>query len=195
MPYSPMQMAEAFINAGEISDALDVLNTHLDANPEDQAARRLRAAVRLRLDDPAEYRAALADMDALSALDADDLVQRSIILQRLGDWAGANVAMEQARTLKPDDDRITERYLTTLEMSGQRDVARALVNKLPQTWRWQQIAGDLARNAGDLKAAVNHYTAALQGLEQKMDTTHDAFGANLKAVLILKRDAVLSGGS
>ncbi len=190
MAYSAMQMAEAFITAGELGDALDALSTHLEANPSDEAARRLRAAVRLRLDDEAEHQAALVDLDALTALDADDHVQRSIVLQRLGDWAGAHTSMEQAHALKPDDERILERYLTTLEMSGKRDAARTLVSTLPKTWRWQQIAGDLARSAGDLQAAAAHYSAALEHLEQKMDTTHDAFGANLKAVLVLKRDSV-----
>lgn len=193
MAYSAMQLAEAFISAGELVDALDALSGHLDANPGDDAARRLRAGVRLRLEDAAEHRAALADLDALRSLDADDYVQRSIVLQRIGDLGAANAAMEQARALKPDDDRILERYLTTLELSGQREAARKLVNTLPKTWRWQQIAGDLAREAGDLQAAAVHYTTALDQLEQKMDTVHDAFGANLKAVLVLKRDAVTQG--
>jgi thioredoxin-like negative regulator of GroEL len=105
------------------------------------------------------------------------------------DWQAANSAMEKAHTRAPDDDRITERYLLTLERSGSPEKARALLQTLPQTWRWLQLAGDLAQRMGDQAAAVQCYTAALAHLEEKLDTDASAFAANLKAVLILKRDS------
>ena len=42
MGYSPLQLAQAFIKTGEIEDALDALNQHLEATPSDDETRRLR---------------------------------------------------------------------------------------------------------------------------------------------------------
>ncbi len=189
MPYNPLQLAEAFIRTGELSDALEALQNHLDANSADDNARRLRVSVLRRLPDEKHYRAALDDLDQLSSQTADDWVQRSILLQGLADWAGANAAMEQARILSPDDERITERYVLTLEKCGKPVEARALLDTLPRTWRWLQIAADLAQRMGDEDAALKAYTAALAHLEAKLDTS-SAFAANLKEVLILKRDSL-----
>jgi len=193
MPYNALQLAEAFIRAGELADALDALQTHLDANPADDASRRLRVSILRRMPDESHYRAALDDLDHLSSLTADDWVQRSILLQGLNDWSGANTAMEQARHLAPDDERITERYLLTLEKSGQNGDALALLESLPQTWRWLQTAGDIAQRMGDTEAALKHYTAALAHLEARLDTANNAFAANLKEVLLLKRESLTRG--
>ncbi|MBZ0278924.1 MAG: tetratricopeptide repeat protein, partial [Anaerolineae bacterium] len=45
MGYSPMQLAEAFIKTGELTDALDALNQQLETVPQDDYARRLRSQV------------------------------------------------------------------------------------------------------------------------------------------------------
>ena len=39
--YNPITLADAFIQAGELDDALDALNQHLEANPSDDDARRV----------------------------------------------------------------------------------------------------------------------------------------------------------
>lgn len=189
MAYSPLQMAEAFIRAGELMDALEALDRHLSAQAGDDNARRLRAAVLQRLPGEGRQRAALDDLDHLTQPTAEDWVQRSIISQALDDWEAANAAMEQARRLKPDDERMTERYLLTLEKSHREAAAGALLDSLPRTWRWLQLAGDLAGRSGDKKAALACYNAALEHLDQVQDTVHNPFAANLKTVLTLKRDA------
>lgn len=190
MPYSPMQLAEAFIQTGELSDAVEALNTQIEANPTDDAARRLRSAVRLRLDGQHDLQLALADLDALTEVGADDHVQRSIIQQRLGDWKQAHGSMESARSLRPSDEWVAERYALTLEHTQGVAAARAFVATQPQTWRWLQLAGDLARAMGDVIAADAHYAAALVHLESKMNTETDALGINLKSVLVLKRESL-----
>src|SRR6187549_2862346 len=92
----------------ELADALDALNPHLETNPSDASALRLRAAVLMRLPGEDHARAALADLDKLDTKTADDYVQRSIIMQMgLGDWSQAVNAMEGAHQLAPNDDRIT----------------------------------------------------------------------------------------
>ncbi|NWG16244.1 MAG: tetratricopeptide repeat protein [Chloroflexi bacterium] len=189
-----LQLAEAFVRAGELADALDMLNQHIEANPGDEDARRLRAAVCLRLADGDHLWAALADLDVLTSENADDAVQRSIILQRLGDVPGALVAMSRARDLRSDDDRITARYLELLALAGQRTAARDLLTALPRSWRWLEMAGDLARDDGDFSGAVAHYTAALDEMGRRMDTAGDAFVAGLRVALLAKRAAVCLAG-
>ena len=189
MTYSPLQLAEAFIQTGELTDALDALNTHLSGHPADDAARRLRAAVLMRLPTSENTRTALADLDQISAVTAADAVQRSIILQRGGDWEGAQAAMQEAHRLRPDDERICERYVETLARCGQVDQALELVAAQPINWRWLQIAGDLKRDTGDAQAAAQDYTAAIAHLDAQMDTAGNAVAANLKAILVMKLEA------
>jgi tetratricopeptide (TPR) repeat protein len=190
MTYSPLQLADAFIRTGELSDALEALNAHLASSPDDDEARRLRVAVLMRLPGDESARLALADLDQLSTANTDDLVQRSIIQQGLGDWKAANAAMEQAHRLRPDDERISERYVETLAKSGQVARAFTLLASLPRTWRWLQIAGDLARDTDNFHVAAYHYADAIAHLESQMDTTSNDIAANLKAILVMKLESV-----
>jgi tetratricopeptide (TPR) repeat protein len=182
MPYSPLQMAEAFMQAGELADALDMLDAHLAANPGDAAARRGRAAARSRLGGEDNWRAALADLDALDERTPDDEVRRAILLTQVGDAAGARAALARAHERAPDDERILERYIDALEVVD----ARALVDTLPKTWGWLKKAGDLAVKAGDDAAAVGHYTEALERLHA-IAPTHHAILANQRGLLTLSR--------
>ncbi|MEO8393720.1 MAG: hypothetical protein ABI700_12085, partial [Chloroflexota bacterium] len=92
--HTPIELAEAFIQTGELGDALDALNQHLQAQPDDEGARRLRASVLLHL--PNRAREALADLDALAAPSTDDLLLRAQTLEALGDSEAAFAAIEQA---------------------------------------------------------------------------------------------------
>lgn len=182
--YSPLELAEAFIKTGELADALDALGQHLENTPDDETARRLRAAVALRTGDLA---LALADLDALPAPTADDQTRRSVILERMGDTDGAVAAMEAARVLNPDDERQAERLLQLLLKRGEVDRARALIDSRPPTWRWLQWAGDLSAQAGDHAAAVEGYSAALEQLNAQFDLSANASAAAIKARLLLAR--------
>jgi Flp pilus assembly protein TadD len=190
--YSPIELAEAFIRTGELSDALDVLNPHLEAHPTDETALRLRAAVLMRLPGEDHARAALADLDQLDTKSADDYIQESIIMQMgLGDWSQAVRATEQAHQLAPNDERISERLLMLYEEVGQLDKAQELIERLPQTWRWLQLAGDLAQKALRFDTAIEHYNKALQLLAQKMDTVDNAIARNIKGMILSGRAAAL----
>lgn len=188
--YSPIELAEAFIRTGELADALDALNPHLETNPNDEAALRLRAAVLLRLPGEDYARAALADIDKLDPKTADDYVQQSVIWQMgLGDWMQAVRATEQAHLLTPDDDRITERLLMLYDQVGELDKARTLLATLPKTWRWLQLAGDLAQKAPDPLSAIDHYNEALSLLELKMDTGSNPIVRNIVGMIMSGRAA------
>ncbi len=188
--YSPLQLAEAFIRTGELADALDALNPHLEANPTDEAALRLRAAVLMRLPGEDYARAALADLNQLTEPTAEDFVQRSIIWQMgLGDWQQDVVATEQARTLASTDERIAERLLMLYEHTGNITQARALIGEQPQNWRWLQLAGDLAQKAADYEAATTHYTQALTDLDAKLSAAQNAITRNIKGMIVGSRAA------
>lgn len=189
-PYSPLQLAEAFIRTGELADALDALNPHIEANPTDEAALRLRAAVLMRLPGEDYARAALADLERLTEPTAEDFVQQSIIWQMgLGDWQQAMVMTEQARQLASTDERIAERLMMLYEQTGKIDQARALVGEQPQNWRWLQLAGDLAQKTADYEAAAQSYTQALAELEAKLGASHNAVTRNIKGMLVGSRAA------
>jgi tetratricopeptide (TPR) repeat protein len=174
-------MAEAFIQAGELADALEMLDVHLAANPGDDAARRLRAAARSRLGGADNMLAGVADLDALSNRTANDEVQRSILLMQLNDDTGARGALARAHELAPDDERITERYIDVVDVAE----ARKLVDTLPKTWGWLKKAGDLAIKADDHAAAVDRYTAALERLDSLAPL--NSFLASQQALLRLAR--------
>jgi Flp pilus assembly protein TadD len=194
--YTPLELAEAFIRTSELADALDALNPHLDANPHDETALRLRAAVLMRLPGEDHARAALADLRQLTTKTADDFVQESVIWQMgLGNWEQAVSVMEQAHQIASGDDRISERLLMLYDHVGEVHKARALLNSLPRTWRWRQLAGDLERKAHETENAIGCYDEALELLEQKMDTLLNPIVRNIMGMIVGSRaEAHLEAG-
>lgn len=186
MPYTPLQLAEAHLRMGELADALAALDAYL-AETRDDAALRLRAAVRLRLSGEAALRGALADLDALAAPNAADWLQRSVVWQHLGDWNAAADAALNAAAMQPGDERIAERTLLTLEMSGRPDEAAALLARMPRTWRWLQLGGDWAGRQGDWAAAFDDYSAALDHLHTVLDAGSNPLAASLRGTLAAAR--------
>ena len=189
MPYSPLQLAEAFIRAGELVDALDALDAHLTAQPADDEARRLRASVQQRIGGADHLRAALADLAALTLPSADDHAQESVLHYELDDWATACHALETACALRPHDERLTERLVWLLEKGGDLAAARALAEAQPVTWRWAQTAGDLARAQGDDGGAAAHYRAALADFDLRAGAG-SAFMTHLRAQITEKLAAM-----
>lgn len=165
MRYSPIQIAEACLQAGELSQAIDVLDSHLHEHPADDEARRLRANVRLRQPEAESLRAALADLSALSQPSPEDRLACSVAAERLGDLPAAVRSVEQARTDAPGDDRLAERLITLHMRAGQLEAARAVLATLPPRWPWLRLAGDVEVQAGDSAEAIRLYGAALQDFE------------------------------
>jgi tetratricopeptide (TPR) repeat protein len=162
MAYTPLQLADAFLQAGEWDDALDALGQHLTDHPEDDERRRLRARLHARTD--AGLRAALRDLDALRAPGPEDAIRRSDYLERLDDLDAAFAALNRACAEHPHHERLLERCVQLHTASGNVAEARALLDAAPDTWRWRLWAGTLADAAGDPVAARTHYAAALEGL-------------------------------
>jgi tetratricopeptide (TPR) repeat protein len=189
MLYSPIQIAEACLQAGELNQALEVLDSHLQAHGADDEARRLRAEIRLRGAGPESIRAALSDLDALGTLTAGDWLTRSVAAERLGDLDGAVEAVEQARALQPGDDHLAERLVTLLIGAGRLAEARAVLTGLPRRWSWLRLAGDVEAAAGNPYEGIRRYAEALQ----HFDTHHPApnpFMQALYAEIIARRAAL-----
>lgn len=194
MAHSALQLAEAFIRAGELGDALDALNQHLAARPNDDEAYRLRAAVRLRLPDVDHLAQALSDLDHLTNPTPADHLQRAIILESCGDHAGAVSAVERARRLIPGDERLAEHQLYLLLRQDELDAADQLLTEQPETWRWQQWRGDLAARRGQQGEAAALYTSALAELENAFPAA-SRWADSLRARLLLARaDACFEAG-
>ncbi len=186
MPYTPLQLADAFIQTGELADALDALTQHLDAHPGDAATRRLRMSLQLRLGGD-QLQVALADFDQLTSPTASDYAQRSVMLERSGDLDGAAQAVQHASTLNPTDERLTERLLHLYAAQGKTANALELVRSQPRTWRWLQWEGDLLVQAGDDITATARYGLALAQIDARFDTHVDKYLAPIKARILLAR--------
>ncbi len=181
MTYSPLELANAFIQTGELNHALAALDAHLAQSPQDEQSLRLRAAVRLRLGDEANLRAAIDDLQCLTSPSSEDYQQISIIFERLEEIPAAIDALHQALTLDPQDARLAERLVMLYSQQQDWQAAREVVAQMPHSWRWQQWAGDLAVNADDFTAAAAHYEQALARLEQQQlaPDYHAAMAARL----------------
>lgn len=160
--YDLMTLARAFIQTGELDDALDALNAQLTAVPDDSEARRLRAEVFARRTAAHDLLAAVADLEALDDRAASDWLRLSGLYERLGDLAAALRAVEVAAAVEPDDPRLIEREVTLLIRLGDAAAARARASSLPETWTWLQLRGTAAEAAGDHAAAVIDFTRALE---------------------------------
>lgn len=157
MSYSPMELAEVFIKTGELDDALEALNQQLRNEPKDEKARRLRASVLSRFDDPKHLENALHDLQQIASQTREDYIQQSVIYARLEKPEDAIRVMHTAHQQLPDDERILERLVELMMDARQYDEVIELLKQAPQTWRW------LMRQA-DAYAFNNHPDDALSAL-------------------------------
>lgn len=195
--YSPLELAQAFMETGELEDALAALDTQLTAHQDDSEARRMRAEVRARQGTDDSLRGALDDyahLQTLAPLTADDAVRCSALYERLGDLHSALNVIESVRQQFPQNARLTERHVHLLHAGGQDTAALAVIMALPadeiNTWRWQQWVGDLSAQMGDGAQAVEAYSKALDLLTAHSAGMDERWALPLRARLLLARSAV-----
>lgn len=178
-----MQLAEVFIKTGEIEDALDALNQHLDQSPSDDAARRLRIEVLLRTDDSDKHSLALTDFDQLAQLSADDYILKASLLEKCASINQAIEALAQGYNIYPDNDRLIEQYLYFLHKVGRFQEVMEIISALPTHWQWDAWAGQCYTALKQHNEAITAYSNALDGLQ-----THYAIDMNSEARMIEHED-------
>lgn len=187
MPYSPMELAEAFLKTGELDDALDALNQQLEQQPNDTKARRLRIQVLMRQSSEEKLQQALVDFEKLPAPKAKDYQTISIVYERLGNLDAAITAMNQALRQSANDERMTERSLELLLNNIAYDDALELIRQQKRTWRWLEREGDILVLMGDDTMATARYGLVLAQLEQLETQLRKEYLNALKARVLLAR--------
>lgn len=194
--YDALTLANAFIDAGEIEDALAALTPHLEDHPEDDAARRLRAAVFARL--PGLAGKAHDDYRALRTLTRDDRIADAMLSIGQGDITGGTRILGVLLEQQPEDDSLLERLVHVLiahpaHASPDASVVRLLDARLaqnPHHWRWWGWRGDLATAIGEDDGAITAYGYGLRALEKILAPIEGAPNpilVNQKAQFHLKR--------
>jgi tetratricopeptide (TPR) repeat protein len=186
--YTPLQRAQAFIEVGELRDALAALDEALAAQQDDEALR-LRAAVLRRLQGEAHLRAAALDLERLSAPTSADYIEQSIIFEQLADFPAAIRAMMVASDLAggpSERNRLIEQHVRLLLTRGDTSSALELARKQPKTWRWMQWMGDIAVQASDFASGARYYSESLTMLSDTT-TADDRFADGFRARLLLAR--------
>ena len=187
MPYSDIQLATAFIQTGELDDALDALNRHLASAPQDADALRLRAAILMRMDNMDALNAALTNLESIDAPHPDDYLHRATLLHRLHQPQAAIQTLSEAHQRFPDDERLLERLIQHLRDVGELQQARALVERRSLAdWRWRSWAGELAAAAKDTTAAIDHFSAAIEHIRARyaLDSNHPARLADMMQMAV-----------
>jgi tetratricopeptide (TPR) repeat protein len=187
MPYTPMQLAEAFLKTGEIQDALDALNQELSENAANEEARRLRIQVLISLAGQTNLELAIEDFAKLSSPSAEDYQRLSILHERLGDLSLAVEAIGKARDNASDDERLTERYLDLLLSQRDYQAALDLVRGQRANWRWIEREGDILALMGDDTTATARYGLVLSQLESFEGQIRPDYLQALKARVLLAR--------
>ncbi len=187
MSYSPMELAEAFLKTGELDDALDAVNQQLEQRPEDDEARRLLIQIRMRLLPQQDLAQTIAEFDKLGKLSATDWQTKSVIFERIGDLASAISAIQSARQLAPDDERLTERLLDLLLGDENYEEALNLVRSQVLSWQWLEREGDVLVLVGEDTLATARYGLVLAHLEAFEGTMREDYLQALKVRVILAR--------
>ncbi len=197
MSYTPLELAEAFLRAGELADALDALHQHLAAHPDDQAARRMRAQVYAGMaasePNPDHVRAALADLEMLIPLTVDDVIRRVSLLRQLNEVEKAHQLLNGlwgSADKIGRDPRLIELLLESLYQRHEPARAIEILFHQPKTWRWLRWTGDFHALKGDYRVALDYFCSALDQLDestQEPPTSAVGFIGNLRGQILLRR--------
>jgi tetratricopeptide (TPR) repeat protein len=187
MQYTPMQLAEAFIQAGELNDALEALHIHLEEHPGDPTGLRLRAAVYFQMRERQHFQAALADLNALERSTAEDEIKKATAQQYLDDLPGAEATLAAAWAEFPDDEAVAEHYFFVLMRERKFPEARMMIDAMPREWRWLNLSGDLASEYEGEAKAIDDYSRALKHMSKAFNLDTDQFAWPIQANILANR--------
>lgn len=178
MAYSPLQLANSFLQTGELDDAKQVLADYFGGNPNPDDPDYV-VLMRLWLDmlahgTESDQRRALSDYQQLSDFLPTDHIKYAMIHYRLGELANARAVLQMAMSHYPNHDRLIESLLFIYKKQGDFKAGLALLNTLPQKWIWARWSGDFALMGGDYRIAIAHYSQAIRLLEVQYGVSDDA---------------------
>jgi tetratricopeptide (TPR) repeat protein len=164
-------LARRYLAAGRPDDVRESLAKSERIAPADPAIVRDRLQIRLATGDAAGARRDFAAAIAAHPEDATLLVEAAE-LDRL--WlrpVDAEAKLRKALALRPDDDAVREALAGALldqaqsqaardDMSAAREAARKASEVLPKSSAPEQVLGIVARRAGDLEGAAEHFRKA-----------------------------------
>ena len=195
MTYSALELANAFIKAGELDDALDALNDHLDSQPDSFDEKRLRIEILMRLDGDENLLTALNALASLHDKTAEDYILQSVVLERLSRPEELLDVLMTGYQKFPERERLIERYVYVLQSQSKFSEAKSVIENVlefhPQSWRWLQWAGDICTELGDYETALKYYDMAIDVIRS---TFTDISGSitGIYARLLLARADVLA---
>lgn len=178
MAYSPLQLANAFLQTGELADAKQVLTDYFAGNPNADDPD-YEAIIRLWLDllahgDEPDQRLALSEYYRLPDFSPTDHIKHAMTHYRLGELANARAILQTAVSQYPNHDRLTESLLFIYKKQGDFKAGLALLNTLPPKWVWARWSGDFALIGRDYAVAIAQYSQAIHLLEAQYGLSDDA---------------------
>lgn len=185
--YTPMQRAQAFLQTGELSDALEALEEHLMDHPDDEDARRMRMAINLRQPQDEPLQAVLSDFEALTTPSPEDFLQASVAAERLEQMDDALEFIGRGLIGAPNQPQLIERQLALLIATDEITDALIIVRQQPKTWQWLEREADLLVMQGDYGTATARYGLALAQLNDFQYAIQPDLLPALRARLLLAR--------
>ncbi|MGB1289250.1 MAG: tetratricopeptide repeat protein, partial [Aggregatilineales bacterium] len=192
MAYSPMELAEAFIQTGELDDALEALAEQIDTEPKDFDARRLRASVLLRLPTDENIAQGIADMDVIPVKKrtGHDYWLRSLLFEKQGNIAGALVEAQLAELPDARGDRLTERIIEMWIAMKNYEGALDVIAQQPRNRIWREREADIYVLMGDDIKAMKAYNFVLAEMVEDFDLEHNGHHRARYARVLMAHAAV-----
>lgn len=166
-PENLLKTADAFLQFGEVDDALAALDAAVQAAPDDPLPCLRRAEVLTSAG--RNLHQALADLERAAALGMDTVrlhFKRMIVLAELGEIAAARAAHAQAVHLDADDPRLWEWGIRLAVLAGDLAGALALIRqvrkKQPSAFGWARREAALLLQMGAFAAARDAFTALIE---------------------------------
>lgn len=172
MVYSIWQLIDVFIQTGELTDAIELLNQSLDENPYDNRALATRGEIYLRL---GQFEQAITDFRAIRHPTAEQSIHHAVALKRMGIFGLAldvlTDAFSEWQGEQTDDyHRLVDCFVQiAIENGTPTNLQRALdrlakVTGVSFTFRQAQISALLA----DYHAAIAYYSEAIEQLAPQL---------------------------
>jgi tetratricopeptide (TPR) repeat protein len=178
MLYLVWELVDAFIQTGELTDALDVLNQHLNDNPHDAKALEMRGQINLRFGNLED---AIVDFRAIHHPTPDQTIHHAVALKRLGMFGLGLDVLNDALGMwegeqTADYHRLVDCFVDIAIAQGDdENLKRALdcLAKVTQPSVYVFIRqAELARLLGEYQVAIVYFSDGIDALSPQISPNH-----------------------